>query len=338
MEKKKICNPFGCKSLGNGRFEFSLIVNFKLLGVITLWLAGLTVVGLALYWLGVLLWSIKWWVLGASALALIIWGLSKVNWKAIKLPKGNPNKKRNLGWLWWMLVLIIVAVLAVLLLRGCDKDEATVESSPTEVITETVVTEERFCEPGAWIILDAYLSEGFNVKYADYKKFEAYGEVLSYEERVSMFDSTAYLKDWGTLFKYLAGQSFSNDQLAAVQRYGLWCGLAGFEASPLCEKLEKGEDIVGADLAKVYTKDGVERKFSSPSSREHALRYAWVLMNVFDGNISIEELKDLPVKSYESIDVNKMYDADGNYVFNEELYLQLKAENGNRTTREILML
>lgn len=339
MEKFK--NPFHCENLGNGRVKFTVIVNFKVLGLILALLLGLSIVGLILYWLGVgivalvkFIWSIKWWVLGAILLGLLIWLLTKVNWKALHLPEGKPReaKERNLKWIWAVLALLAIILLGALLFKGCDREEKLVAT-----VTEKV-TEERFKEPGDWVMLDAYLSEAFNVKYADFKKFDSYGKVLSYNERLQAFDTEAYYADWGRLFPYFEGKRFNDNQLAALKRYGLWCGLAGFEKSPVCIKLQNGEEVLASDLAVVYTAEGKERKYSQKSNKEHALKYAWVLMNVFDGNITIDELLNYPVKSFEKLSVEDMYDAEGNYIFKEEFKARLRTENGNRTTREVLGL
>lgn len=336
---KKFQKPIHCENLGNGRVKFSFIVNFKLLGLILALLLGLSLVGFLLYWLGVgivalakLIWTIKWWVLGAILLGLLIWVLTKVNWKAIQLPERKPReaKERNLKWLWAVIGVLAIILLGVLLFKGCDREE------PVTVTEE--VTEERFMNPNEWIKLDTYLSEGFNVKYVDYERFDSYGKVLSYNERLQAFDTEAYYKDWGRLFPYFEGKTFNDNQLAALKRYGLWCGLAGFENSPICLKLQNGEEVLASDLAVVYTAEGKERKYSQKSNKEHALKYAWVLMNVFDGNITIEEILDYPVKSFEKLSVKDMYDAEGNYVFNQELKARLKTQNGNRTTREVLGL
>ena len=332
----KINNPFRCQNLGNGRVKFSVIVNFKLISLIL----GVALAGLLLYGVGIgiialakLMWSVKWWVLGAILLGLLIWLLTKVNWKAINLPERKPreNKERSLGWLWSVLGVLAIILLGALLFKGCNKEE------PIATVVEDV-TPERFKEPNDWVKLDAYLSEAFNVKYADFKKFDSYGKVLSYDERLQAFDTEAYYADWGRLFPYFEGKRFNDNQLAALKRYGLWCGLAGFEKSPVCQKLQNGKEVLASDLAVVYTAEGKEREYSQKSNKEHACKYAWVLMNVFDGNITIDDLLNYPVKSFEKLAVEEMYDAEGNYIFNQELKNKLCEKNGNRTTREVLGL
>ena len=324
---------FSLVNLGEGRIKITLIVNFWLVALLVLLCLTMALLGSVVYWLGVgivalakLLWGIKWWLLALAFVVLLVWLLTKVNWRDINFPK-RVSKKRSRGWL-WALLAVLALLLGIFLFRGCDREEADV----TEPVTEA-----RFKEPGAWIMLDAYLSEGFNVRYADYKKFKSYGEILSYEERLKAFDREAYYADWGRLFPYFEGKSFNDNQLAALQRYGLWCGLAGFEASLICKKLQNGEEVSASDFAKVYMADGKERAYAK-SSREYVKKYAWVLMNLYDGNITITELLDCPVKSFENIPVKDMYGADGNYIFNQGLKAQLQKPNGNKKTREVLKL
>lgn len=336
----RIQNPFQLETLGNGRVKFSLIVNFRLLAALAVIALLLTGACFGLYWLGVgivalakFLWSIKWWLLGATLVALLIWALTKVNWRG----SNRERQERKLTWLWWLLGILALLLMSALLFKGCERDE----EEPTSAIVSSKaeeVTEERFKEPGDWIMLDAYLDGGFNVKYADYKRFESYGKMLSYEERLSAFDVEAYYADWGKLFPYFEGKRFTDNQLAALKRYGLWCGLAGFEASPACTKLQAGEKLTASDLALVYTRAGEARSYETSAAKERALKYSWVLMNVFDGNISIQELLDYPIKSYVAVSVDEMYDANGNYIFNQKIVEKLKQPNGNQTTRELLGL
>ncbi|MBE6452479.1 MAG: hypothetical protein E7012_03200 [Alphaproteobacteria bacterium] len=299
---------------------------------------GLSLLGFSLYWLGVgiialvkFIWSMKWWVLGAILLGLLIWLLSK---KIRTINLSRESKEQNIMAALALLLIFAIILLGTLLFKGCDREQKPVD---TVTVTEEV-TEERFKEPSDWVMLDAYLSESFNVKYVNFKKFASYGKVLSYNERLQAFDTEAYYADWGRLFPYFEGKTFNDNQLAALKRYGLWCGLAGFERSPICQKLQNGEEVLASDLAVVYTAEGKEREYSQKSNKKHARKYAWVIMNIFDGNITIEEVLDYPVKSFEKLAVEDMYDAEGNYIFNQELKAKLREENGNRTTREVLGL
>ena len=342
--RRNLENPFGFKNLGDGRVMVSLTINYRLIIGIMVITIALALGGAILYGLGLgivalakLIWSVKWWVFGSLLVALAIWSLSKIL-KNVK-SSDNPNAKRNWGWFGAILASILAVILSIFFFKGCENVKMNEPTKPEAIVAETnFVTEERFGDPSDWIILDAYLSEGFNVMYVDFQKFDSYGQVLTYKDRIDCFDKEEYHKDWGKLFPYFEGKNFNDEQLASLKRYGLWCGLAGFEASPLWRKLQNGEEIVASDLAKVYTSSGEERTYRKVSADEHARKYAWMLMVVFDGNISIEEIKSLPVMSYKSISLEEMYDADGNYIFNEDIRKKLIAPNGNRTTREVLQL
>ena len=325
------------KNLGGGRVECKITLNFYLICLALLLAIGLGLCGAVVYAIWLLLgalWTYKWWTLGAIGAAGLIWLLRRINWKAVSW-NAIKISKPVLGWIGGIAGVIALVGLVLLCFKGCNKqDEAIVlpEAEKTVVVDETV-----FKDAGDWIQLDAYLSEGFNIMYADYKKFASYGEVLTYEERIEAFDDEAYYRDWGKLFPYFEGKSFSSGELAALKRYGLWCGLAGFETSRVCKKLKVGKTINDYDLRQVYTSEGKPREYSSPKNAEHAKKYAWVLMAVFNGDITIDYLLDCPVKSYESISINEMYDTNSNYIFNEGLKRALKCGQ-NKTTREVLAL
>lgn len=275
-------------------------------------------------------WSSKWWLLGGLGLALLVWLLTKVKW-----PKRQPRQRKEFHapkWLWWLLGVLLLIFLVFMLFRSCGKENIAPEPAPAPIVTP-----DRYEAAQDWIILDAYLSEGFNIKYADYQRFEAYGQKLSYQERIAAFGESDSYRDWGKLFPYFENKPMTDNQLAALTRYGLWCGLAGFEKSPVCNKLMKGKTISADDLAFVYTSTGNKRTYSSTANEVHAKKYAWVLMSVYDGNLTIDELRDFPVKSYESIPLEEMYDKDGRYIFNQSLKDKL-ATSDNRTTREVLEL
>ena len=290
------------------------------------WLLPLVWKGIV--WLAISIWSVKWWLLGAAGLALLIWLLSKIKW-----PKRQPNKERNeykerkFPW-WWLLSLLAIAAIIFFLCRNCSGKE----SEP-----EYVVTPERYENADGWIILDTYLSEGLNVKYADYQKFPDYDFKGSLEERKEVFGNSDSYRDWREIFQFVKGRELNDNQLAAIIRYGLWNGLAGFEKSTICHKLQNGQKIEPEDFTKVYTKKGGVRQYTG-NSATHVEQYAWVLAALYQGDISLEEILEMPVKSYEKISVEKMYTPQGKYI-SPSTEMKTKLLTGaNPTTRKVLGL
>ena len=280
-------------------------------------------------WMGVGIWSIKWWVLGVAGLALLIWLLTKIKW-----PKRQPREKKNRRFPWWIVILLAIAALIFLLCRNCGGRDKEIEIEP-EPEPELVVTPERYANADGWLILDAYLSEGLNIKYADYQKFPAYGFMGTLDERKEVFGSSDSYRDWKELFQFVEGKELNDGQLAAVIRYGLWNGLAGFENSPICHKLQNGQKILPEDFTKVYTSTGKVREYTG-NSATHVVQYSWVLAAVYNGDITLGELLDMPVKSYEDMPIKAMYTPQGKYI------APSKKENLRKypakTTRELLGL
>lgn len=287
---------------------------------------------LSALWVGICWLASKWlWLLGAAALAALIWALSRVKW-----PERKPHDHKEWKaprWLWWALAALLLLLLAFLLFRSCgSKEDGKISPATPELVTPERYEEQQ----NNWIQLDCYLSSTFNIKYADYKKFEAYGMNGNMSERLQAFGKSDSYRDWKELFQYVEGHALSNDQLAVVTRYGLWCGLAGFKKSPACKHLCEGS-LKADDFSFVYTNKGEKRSYSSARAEAHAKKYAWVLMAVYNGHITVNELMDCPCKSYEALPLEEMYDQTGRYVFTPELKQQLKQGKG-KTTREVLGL
>lgn len=331
-------NPFQVQNLGNGRVKFSLTINFKLIVKLLLILLATCIVGallvglgLALYHLAMLLWDIKWWLLGALGVGFIVYLLTKVNWKKIKLTE------KHLKWLLVSILIILIALFTITSLRSCERYEETTETEPVE--TETItITEETFKDPGDWIMLDCYLSKKLNVVYVNYKKFEHYNEDLTYVERCEVFDEEQFFTDWSPVFAAFEGHTFSVNELAALKRYALWCGPNGFPYSPVYQKLVNDEEILATDLAVVYTSTGEIRKYESKFNKEYARKYAWVLMAVYDGFITVDELMNARVKTFKDLDVDAMYDRDKPFFSDDLKEFVLQYDNGEPTTREVLGL
>ena len=337
-------NPFQVQNLGNGRVKFSLTINFKLIVKLLLILLATCIVGallfglgMALYHIALFLWGIKWWLLGALGASLIIYLLTKVNWKKIKLPE---PKERKLGWLLAVIGLIIAVILGALLFRSCSKTNREADAAETEVTEKVItVTEDNFKDPGDWIQLDCYLSQEFNIQFANYEEFAYFGEDLSYIERCEVFDEEQFFLDWSPVFSAFEGKSFKAHEIAALKRYALWCGPNGFPHSPVYKKLVKDEEITAVDLSVVYTSTGGVREYESQRNAVNAKKYAWMLMNVYSGVITVDELLDARVMTYKAISLSKMYNKIGEPIFSQELKKAvLNHNNGARTTREVLDL
>ena len=106
-------------------------------------------------------------------------------------------------------------------------------------------------------------------------------------------------------------------------------GKYGFVKSDFLQAVNAGERNAKMDL---HTAKGSKRQL-----HDEAKQYLWVLYNIWNGHISVDDIIDLPMFSYKGIAVQQMYDADGNPIFNDKLDLRLK-RGLNRTPRKALEL
>ena len=318
------------KKIKKGVYEVTFRINLIMMEIIAgiaaavafLWWF-LPILWKGIVWAACSLWAIKWWLLGAAGLALIIWLLSKIKWSK-RQPRQQEKKDRHFPW--WIVILLAIAALIFLLCRNCGGKD--VEPAP-------VVTPERYADADGWLILDAYLSEGLNVKYADYQKFPAYGFMGTLDERKEVFGSSESYRDWREIFRFVEGKELTDGQLAAIIRYGLWNGLAGFEQSSICHKLQNGQKIAPEDFAKVYTSTGKVREYTG-NSATHVVQYSWILAAVYQGDISIDEILDMKVKSYQDMPTAAMYTPQGKYIAPSDKTKDNLRNYPTKTTREIL--
>lgn len=326
--------------LRKGVYEVTFIINlYRVLAVVIIasllmglaflfvWLLPLVWKGIV--WLAMAIWSIKWWLLGAAGLALLIWLLSKIKW-----PKHQPNKERKeckeRKFPWWMILILLLVIASSIffLCRNCSGKEEK---------PELVVTPERYENADGWHIGDTYFEGCLNIRYAEYQKFASYGFTGTLDERKAAFEPEGY-SDWSALLEHLKGKHLNDDQLAAITLYGLWNGLAGFEKSSICKKLQSGEKITAFDFAKVYTKTGKTREYQTDRGEIRAKKYGWFLGALYQGDITLNEILNMPVKSYEKISVEEMYTPQGKYISPSTEMKKKLLTGANQTTRKVLGL
>ena len=344
MEKSKF---FRIESLGNSRYDIIFRFNLKMVTRILLALLVLAwgvFVGYWLFqgvaWLCSILWSgICWltsqwmWILGILLLALLMWGLSKVNWKSIKAPKVSPKISRTLLWL---LAALLLALLCFFVFRSCGDDKAQTE----DVVIIDKASEPMFNEAFDYVIITrAYLDGVQNaddevaralvgLKYVDGKpvKSSDFAE-KTYDEAIKVI-----AQDWyGFVQETLNGVKISKQRLIPFTSLAMRNGKYGFEKSDFLEAVKAGEPNAENKMA-LHKANGEKRELGV-----EAQQYLWVLKNMWKGNISAEMLLDLPMFSYKNIPLSEMYNEKGEAQWNDALLQKLHQHSG-QTPREALGL
>ena len=339
---------FRIESLENSRYDVVFRFNLKMIAKILLALVLLALIAFIGYWLvqgaiwvGGAAWSgICWlasqwmWLLGISLLALLIWGLSKINWKSVKAPKVSQKTWRTLLW---ALAAIILLLLCFLAFRSCGDDK--VQPEKVVIINEDEF-EREFNEAFDYVVTSRAYLDGVQsaddkiaralvgLKYVDGKSVTPRDfEGKTYEEAVKVI-----AKDWrGLVQESLNGTQLSKQQLVTLTLFAMRNGKYGFVESDFLKTVKAGEANAESKMA-LHKANGQKRELGV-----EAQQYLWVLKNMWKGNISVEMLLDLPSFSYKNIPLNEMYNEEGEAQWNNALLQKLRQSYG-QTPREALGL
>ena len=337
---------FRIESLGNARYDIIFRFNLKIIAKILLALLVLALVAFVGYWLfqgvvwvGSAMWSglcwlaSQWmWILGILLLALLVWGLSKINWRNVKAPKVSPK-------LLWLLAAILLLLLCFLAFRSCGDDKSQPQSEDVVIINQDD-SEPMFTESFDDVIITrAYLDGVQNaddklaralvgLKYVDGKP------VKSSDFAGKTYDEAKKVvaKDWyGFVQETLDGVKISKQRLVPFTSLAMRNGKYGFVKSDFLEAVKAGEPNAEDKMA-LHKANGQKRELGV-----EAKQYLWVLKNMWKGNITAEMLLDLPMFSYKNIPLSEMYNEKGEALWNDTLLNKLRQHSG-QTPREALGL
>ena len=300
----------------------SVVINYNLALVAKLMLvmAGWT----ALSWL-----ASQWqWLLGLLALVLLFGLLSAINWKKVKLPKWHisPNVQK---WIWRVLLLVLFILLLLWGWKSCSKDN---DNDENIVVVEQVVTNERFDKAFDYVVtsrayLDGVQEKGDKINRALVGLKYVNGEPVTPQDFVGKtYDEAVRViaNDWRELVVgSLNGQKLSDQQLVAITLFAMRNGKYGYQESDFLKAVQAGE--WAPEKMAIHKSDGSKRTLGV-----EAKQYLWVLKNLADGNLTVEELLDYPMFSYKTIPVMEMYDKAGNHKCDSTL--KNKLSSGERET------
>lgn len=329
------------QSLGNGRYAITIIVNLvliaKALALVALaFLAYLLVK--AVLWLAPIVWhgiisaasfvaTNIWWFVSPIILILLVLLLIKYH-EAI-----SSFIIKNKRILLAIVAISMVALLAGMIVRSCDRNVQQPQVPQT--------TSERIIENFDYVVTTRAYLDGVQatprfgrslvgLKFVDGSpaKNHQWSEETTYEEAILVI-----AQDWSSLIEEMTeGLSLSDEQLVAITLFAMRNGKAGFENSKFLEELRLNGTKGASRHMSLHYKSGKERELG-----DEAKQYLWIIKNIWDGNISYEDLLDAPSFSYKNIPVESMYDGEGMHLFSEEMYKSLF--NGDYPTpREALLL
>lgn len=276
-------------------------------------------------WVAAALWSglcwlfSKWlWLLGIALLALLGWILSKVKWPELKASKSD--KKRSWNWLWALLLLLLLLLGLLWLFKSCDNSSEEPQAYG--------VTVEQFDEAFDWVVTTRAYLDGVQdgttktevalvgLKFVDGQPVTKMTfEGRTYEEAVAII-----AKDWRQLVTSNVHVPLTKQQLVTMILFAMRNGKYGFEKSDFLRNVNNGN--LSSDAMALHKANGERRYLQT-----EGLQYLWMLKNLWDGKISMQELVDCPMFSYKAIRLDEMYDYDRKPVFTDVMNKRLHLGN-----------
>lgn len=324
---------FGIKSLNGKWYQGEITVRYNLLAifkfVVSLLIIALVcyvifILGKGLWWCfektaPVFIWiGDNWWWLLLSLLGLsgLIWAWLKGLFK--RRPKTERPQRKSKKSNWWWLLLPLLLLLGILFFwRGCEK-EAIVEKDPKK--QQEIVYEKSFDKV---IIARAYLDGvqketsktcpralvGF--KFINDKSAKDYNfEGMTYDESVRIVAN-----DWKPLVLNNLSPDvvLSEQQMVVVTLAAMRMGKYGFPRSTFLKKVNEGDFKGATNWLLLQTENGEIRKLG-----EEPTQYFYMLRVLWNEEIMVDELLDLPMFSYRALSVQKLYN-NGSYIWNNEI-------------------
>ena len=346
---------FELKSLNGKWYQGQLVIRYNLLNVLrVLILAALAAVALAiLYWIVKgLIWCFvqltpafvwigdNWWWLLLSLLGIVglVWawmyGLFRNLFK--RRPKMNRPQhegKRNL-WPWLLLLALVLGI--VLCWKSCsgdDKKSAAVENVQAAVYDKSfdkVIIARAYLDGVQKEVLSGCPRALVGFKFINDKPVSEYDfKGLTYDESVKIV-----AEDWKPLVveNLNPALELSEQQMAVITLTAMRMGKYGFVRSTFLKRVNEGNFAEATNWLLLQKADGEIRK-----TKDEPKQYFFMLRALWTEKIDIDELIDIPMFSYKAVPVQKMYDKNGGFVWNEEIGQIL--ENGSfATPREALEL
>ena len=152
---------------------------------------------------------------------------------------------------------------------------------------------------------------------------------MTYDEAVKIV-----AEDWKPLVVENLNPAVELDeqQMAVIILTAMRMGKYGFVRSTFLKKINAGDLDAAADWLLLQKPDGAIRQ-----TKDEPKQYFYMLRALWNKKLDIDELIDLPMFSYKAVPVQKMYDPNGGFVWNEEIR-QILQKGSYATPREALEL
>lgn len=311
---------------GEVRIPYNLMWALIILGILLLPVVLVLVIVAAilygLWWLvcKVLNWLIAFWRWLCPYLAAF-WAWLRGLFHRKPREKKQEEKKEKKNW-WWLLLLLLLLMLLLLgLFKWCSGKEETTPAVPEQIAYQTAWNDALY----ARVFLDGLREDATlaGYKYRDGKpaKDADFNGDAANEAWCVMYE------EWLPILQNNITVELMPDQKVAAWLYALRSGKYGFAKSDFVKFVNAGDMAkAGEALMKIHKANGQVRE-----AGDELQSYLYTIRLIWDGKISIEELKDCHCFSYKAYPVTQGYQP-------QELVDVIKTKNplNAQTPRELL--
>lgn len=345
---------FEVQSLNGKWYQGKLVIRYNFMNVLrVLILVALVAIALSIiYWMSKgLIWCFaqlppfffwigdNWWRLLLSLLGIIglilVWKHGLFRCLTKRRPKMNRPRhedKKN-RWLWLLFLVIIFGIILCWRSCGGEKKVATLEKTQTEVYNRSfdkVIIARAYLDGVQKEVFAACPRALVGFKFINDKSVNDYDfSGLTYDEAVKIV-----AEDWKPLVveNLNPAVELNEQQMAVIILTAMRMGKYGFVRSTFLKKINAGDLDAAADWLLLQKPDGAIRQ-----TKDEPKQYFYMLRALWNKKLDIDELIDLPMFSYKAVPVQKMYDPNGGFVWNEEIR-QILQKGSYATPREALEL
>lgn len=322
---------------GKNWWQGSVTVNYNFKTIVKLLLLIIALPFLLLYVLGLYaLDGLKWlWNKAIKPFGFILWGWLVLFWDWFvglfkRTAPDDPVAERKKENSWhWIGAAVVLVLLIVAFWHSCSNSMKSGFADVPEVVYDeafdNVVVARAYLDGVQETVNEKCPRALVGFKFINNKPVKDYDfSGLTYEESVDVV-----AQDWRPLVldNLNSEVKLTHNQMVVVTLAAMRMGRYRFANSTFLAKVNEGNLKEAGKWLKIEDREtGAEPK-----------QYFYVLQLLWFDELSIDELVNLPMFSYKGVNVEDMYDTNGDHVFNEAIRNQLRRGNF-RTAAEALGL
>lgn len=261
---------------------------------------------------------------------LLVWLWIKSLFHCSEAPRKVSENKSN-SWVWILLLLFILGSLFIWRSCGSSDDKLAIPVTQEEVYAKSfdkVIVARAYLDGVQQKVLVSCPRALVGLKFIKGQSVEGYNfNGMTYDEAVKVV-----AEDWKPLVLDNLHVPLSEQKMAVITLAAMRMGKNGFLRSTFLKKVNEGKLTEATEYLRLEKKNGEIRE-----TGEEPKQYFYMLRILWNGEMDIDHLLDMPMFSYRVLPVNKIYDEAGKHVWSSSIEDKLY-KGANISPREALSL